>query len=169
MIFKFAHKIFCAKDLWKKTCTTTWKRYFFSKCITTHSDSDHAVLDLQFQRALGSCQKGLLHYVTLATKLLHVVLFHEDITQLEQKKSSPWYTCNESLHQVLAMLVHYFWRFKHFSERHFYFSLSDFVACSRYLWTTQIHFCQYLRTRWIFVKTLGSSRSFWVPWTLYSE
>ena len=83
MIFKFAHKIFCAKDLWKKTCTTTWKRYFFSKCITTHSDSDHAVLDLQFQRALGSCQKGLLHYVTLATKLLHVVLFHEDNTQLD--------------------------------------------------------------------------------------
>ena len=30
-------------------------------------------------------QKGLLHYVTLATKLLHTVLFHEDITQLEQK------------------------------------------------------------------------------------
>ena len=26
-------------------------------------------------------EKGLLHYVTLATKLLHVVLFHEDITQ----------------------------------------------------------------------------------------
>ena len=35
-------------------------------------------------------KKGLLHYVTLATKLFHIVLFHEDITRLEQKNSSPW-------------------------------------------------------------------------------
>ena len=130
MIFKFAHKIFCAKDLWKKTCTTTWKRYFFSKCITTHSDSDHAVLDLQFQRALGSCQKGLLHYVTLATKLLHVVLFHDDITQRDLKKSSSWYTSDPSLNRVSAMSVHYFWRNEHFSERHFRVWRSDFANIS---------------------------------------
>ena len=30
-------------------------------------------------------QKGLLHYVTLATKLLHVVLLHDDITQQDLK------------------------------------------------------------------------------------
>ena len=34
--------------------------------------------------------------------------FHEDITQLEQKNSSPWYTCDLSPHRVLAMSVHYF-------------------------------------------------------------
>ena len=49
-----------------------------------------------------------LHYVTLATKLLHVVLFHEDITQQDLKKSSPWYPCDKRLHRVSAMLVHYF-------------------------------------------------------------
>ena len=33
----------------------------------------------------------MLHYFTLATKLLDVVLFHENITQLKQKNCSPWY------------------------------------------------------------------------------
>ena len=71
-------------------------------------------------------QKGLLHYVILATKLLYVILFHEDITQQDLKISSPWYTCDKSLHQVSTMSVHYFWRYDHFSERHFYFLWSDF-------------------------------------------
>ena len=29
----------------------------------------------------------------LVIKLLYIVLFYEDITQLEQKKSSHWYKC----------------------------------------------------------------------------
>ena len=32
--------------------------------------------------------KGLLHYVTLATKLLHIVLFHEDNTHRDLKNSA---------------------------------------------------------------------------------
>ena len=67
-----------------------------------------------------------------------VVFFHEDITQQDLKNASPWYTCHKSLHKVPAMLVHYFWRYEHFSRDHFYISRSDFVACSRKLWTTQI-------------------------------
>ena len=82
--------------------------------------------------------KGLLYYVTLATKLFEVVLLHKDITQLEQKNSSPWYTCDQSLHRVSAISVHYFLRYEHFTERHFHFSWSDFVAWSRNLWTTQM-------------------------------
>ena len=62
-------------------------------------------------------QKGLLHYVTLATKFLHVFLFHEDITQKDLKNSRLWYTCGLSPHRVLAISVHYFWRYEHFSER----------------------------------------------------
>ena len=57
----------------------------------------------------------------LVTKLLHTVLFHEDITQLEQKKSNPWYTCDWSLHRVSSISAHYFWRYEHFTERHFHF------------------------------------------------
>ena len=83
-------------------------------------------------------QRGCCIRSPLATKLLHTVLFHEDITQLEQKNSSPWYTCDRSLHRVSVISVHYFWRYEHFTERHFHFSWSDFVACSRNLWTTQI-------------------------------
>ena len=44
---------------------------------------------------------GLLHHITFAMKLLHVVVFHEDITQRDLKKASPWYTtCDLRLHQV---------------------------------------------------------------------
>ena len=32
--------------------------------------------------------KGLLHCLTFGDKLLHIVLFNEDITQLEQKKTA---------------------------------------------------------------------------------
>ena len=86
----------------------------------------------------NSQQRGCCIRSPLATKLLHTVLFREDITQLEQKNSSPWYTCDLSLHQVSAISVHYFWRYEHFTERHFHFSWSYFVACSKNLWTTQI-------------------------------
>ena len=74
----------------------------------------------------------------LVTKLFLVVLIHKNITQLDLKKSRPWYTCDLSLHQVSAMSVHYLWRYEHFSERHFSFLWSDFVAFSRNLWATQI-------------------------------
>ena len=49
---------------------------------------------------------------------------------MDLKNSSPWYTCDLSLHRVSAMSVHYFWRYKHFSERHFNFHFwrSDFTA-----------------------------------------
>ena len=56
----------------------------------------------------------------------------------EAKNSSPWYICDQSLHWVSAISVHYFWRYEHFTERHFQFSWSDFVAWSRNLWTTQM-------------------------------
>ena len=76
--------------------------------------------------------KNLLHLVTLTTNLLHVGLFLEDSTQLEQKQSSPW--CDLNQHWVSAMSIQYIF---HFSVYHFYFLLSYFVACSRNLWTTQ--------------------------------
>ena len=67
----------------------------------------------------GSCQwtnlKGLLHLVTLVTKLLYVVIFHEDITQPEPKTSGPWYTCDLSPHRVSSPAVQYFWRYSSFS------------------------------------------------------
>ena len=46
-----------------------------------------SLLDSYAILTLENCflSKGLFHYVTLATKLLHVILFHKDITQLEQK------------------------------------------------------------------------------------
>ena len=47
---------------------------------------------------------------TLAMKLLHIVLLHEDNTQQDLKNSSPMYTCDKNLHQLSAMLVHYFWK-----------------------------------------------------------
>ena len=62
----------------------------------------------------------------LATKLLHIVLFHEDITQLKQKNYSRWYTRDLSLHWVSAMLVHYFYRYENFSVPHFHSWWSDF-------------------------------------------
>ena len=69
-----------------------------------------SLLDSYAILTLENCflSKGLFHYVTLATKRLHIVLFHKDITQLEQKNSSYWYICNLSPHRVSAMLVHYF-------------------------------------------------------------
>ena len=78
---------------------------------------------------------GCCIWSPLATKLLHVVLIHEDITQHYLKKSS---LGDKSLRQVLAMLVHYFWRHEHFSECHFHFLWSDFVVCSRNHWTTRL-------------------------------
>ena len=83
-------------------------------------------------------QRGCCIMSALATQLLHIILFHDDIMQLDLKKFSPWYTCDTSLHRVSAISVHYFWRYEHFSERHFYFSWSDFVAFSRNLCTIQI-------------------------------
>ena len=74
----------------------------------------------------------------LVTKLYEVVLLREDLTQRDLKNSRPWYTCDLSLHRVSAMSVHYFWRYEHVTENHFHFPWSDFVACSRNLWTTQI-------------------------------
>ena len=74
----------------------------------------------------------------LATKLLHIVLYQDDITQPDLKKSSPWRTCDLSLYKVTAIFVHYFWRYEQFSERHLNFSWSDFAVFSRNLWTTQI-------------------------------
>ena len=50
----------------------------------------------------------------MVTKLLQVLLLLEDITQRDRIKSSPWYTCNISWHQVSAMSVHYFSRYEHF-------------------------------------------------------
>ena len=50
------------------------------------------------------------------------------------------------------MSVHYFWRYEHFFDWHFHFLWCEFVDCSRNLWTTQKHFHQYHRTRWIFFK-----------------
>ena len=84
-------------------------------------------------------QRGWCIRSTLATKLLHIVLLHEDNTQQDLKNSSPRYTYDKNLHQLSAMLVHYFWKYAHFSEHHFPFSWSDFVACSRNLWTTKIN------------------------------
>ena len=128
-------------------------------------------INFLFGKRAIMCDHILFHrYCTCEVRL-----FHRSKTEGSKKKSSPWYTCELSLYQVSAISVHYFWRYELLSERHFHFLRSDFVACSRNLWTTQTHFCQYLRTRWIFfktdfcVETLGSSRSFWVPWTLYSE
>ena len=72
----------------------------------------------------GAVELGQL----LVTKLFETVLLHEDITQLEQKNSSPWYTCDLSLHQVSAMYVHYFWKYEHFSERHFHFLALKFCG-----------------------------------------
>ena len=45
-------------------------------------------------------QRGCCIRSPLATKLLHVLLFLEDNTQRDLKNSSPWYTCDLSLHQV---------------------------------------------------------------------
>ena len=138
--------------------------------IATNWNYDHPMPKILFWEILYNWQKncratkGLMHYLTLATKHFEVVLLRKDITQLEQKNSSPWYTCDQSLHRVSAISVHYFWRYEHFTEHHYHFSWSDFVACNRNLWTTKIHFCQYLRTWWIIFKTdfcietLGSSR-----------
>ena len=91
----------------------------------------------------------------LATKLLHVVLFCEDNTQRDLKKSSPWYTCDLSLHRVSAMSVHCFGRYEHVTEPHFHFLWSDFVACSRNLWTTQIPCNNYNYSEYRVLKTPG--------------
>ena len=48
-------------------------------------------------------QRGCCIRSPLVTKLFEVVLLHEDVTQLEQKKSRPWYTCGLSPHRVSAM------------------------------------------------------------------
>ena len=53
-------------------------------------------------------QRGCCIRSPLAAKLLHVVLFHDYITQPDIKKSSPFHTCDLSLHWVSAMSVHYF-------------------------------------------------------------
>ena len=48
-----------------------------------------SLLDSYAILTLENCflSKGLFHYVTLATKLLHIVLFHEDvITQQDLNK-----------------------------------------------------------------------------------
>ena len=76
----------------------------------------------------GTCQRGCCIRSPLGTKLCEVVLFHEDITQLEQKNSSHCYTCGLRPHRVSAMSVHYFWRYKQFSEPSAIFWRSDFTA-----------------------------------------
>ena len=44
-------------------------------------------------------QRGCCIWSPLATRLLHNVLFHDDITQPDLKKSSPWCSCDLSLYQ----------------------------------------------------------------------
>ena len=73
------------------------------------------LVQLYAPRKLASLSKGLLHLVTLVTKLLYVILFHEDITQPEPKTSRPWYTCDLSPHRVSTPMVQYFWRILSFS------------------------------------------------------
>ena len=65
--------------------------------------------------------QDLLHFVPFGyATVAYCLKFHEDITPLEQKRSSP-YTCDLNLHRASAMLVHYFWRYEHFSVRQFDF------------------------------------------------
>ena len=69
----------------------------------------------------------------LVTKLFEVVLLHEGIIERNLKNSSPWYTWGLGPHRVLAMSVHYFWRYKHFSEHHFHF-WQWCILCSKASW-----------------------------------
>ena len=66
---------------------------------------------------VGEGQRGCCIRSPLATKLLHGVLFPEDITQQDLKNLALGiqFTCDKKLHQVSAMSVHYFWSFEHFS------------------------------------------------------
>ena len=76
----------------------------YRRCVAVHSTIQYPIS----QETIYNTAKGLLHCITLVTKLLHIVLFHEDITQPDLKSSSPWYKCDLRLHRVSAMLVHYF-------------------------------------------------------------
>ena len=61
-------------------------------------------------------------------RLAKTLVDHYFLPKPQLQPSNAWYTCNLSPHRVLAMSVHYFWRYEHFSERHFHFRHSDFVA-----------------------------------------
>ena len=78
-------------------CFVTWNQ----RLNQTSSGSSNRPLEKFHQR--GCCISSLL-----VTKRFEVALLHEYITQLEQKNSSHWYTCDLSPHRVSAMQVHYF-------------------------------------------------------------
>ena len=83
---------------------------------------------LKSYRNVSVFKRGCCIRSPLVTKLFEVVVLHEDITQRDLKNSSHWCTCDLSPHRVLAMSVHYFWRYEHFSECHFYFLALRFCS-----------------------------------------
>ena len=56
---------------------------------------------------MGFPSKDLLHRVTIEPVARQLIPF-KDISQLEKKNSSPWYTCYLSLHRVSVTLFSYF-------------------------------------------------------------
>ena len=76
----------------------------------------------------------------MATKLLHEVIFHEDITQPDLK----------SLHNTEFQQ----WWCITFKDKNICLgAIFIFPGLILFFVATQIHFCQYLRTRWIYLKT----------------